>query len=476
MRNLVKKIIKEKNFLSLTANMSVAVFGFLSFMLLTRSLEKNYFGEWVLFITASNFIEMLRFGITRTAIIRFLSGANTENRNKFIGSNWLISLYATILISLLLILVRIIFPVGISQSGFQLFFVWYPLLAFLNLPFNNAISILQADQRFDKILIIRLIQTALFFTFLIINYFYLHTTLFVILIVYLVIQFLTSLICITQGWDGIKHIKKANKKTNKTILDFGKYTTGTLIGSNLLKSSDTFILGLSTFLGTTGVALYSVPLKLTEIIEIPLRSFLATAYPKMSKYSIQGNLKEFKKTYYTYAGAITYLLIPILLISFLFAEDFVVLLGGKEYIHTANIFKIFAVYGIFLPIDRFTGVALDSINKPKKNFYKVLWMSISNIFGDIFVIFFLMKTVIILSLITFISKGAFVFTNLFFASAQFSFYFALEGVAMVTIIMTIVGMLAGYHYLRNEMDIHFRYIFSEGLNFYKDNLVKFLKK
>jgi len=151
-RNLVKKIIKEKNFLSLTANMSVAVFGFLSFMLLTRSLEKNYFGEWVLFITASNFIEMLRFGITRTAIIRFLSGANTENRNKFIGSNWLISLYATILISLLLILVRIIFPVGISQSGFQLFFVWYPLLAFLNLPFNNAISILQADQRFDKIL------------------------------------------------------------------------------------------------------------------------------------------------------------------------------------------------------------------------------------------------------------------------------------------------------------------------------------
>jgi len=275
---------------------------------------------------------------------------------------------------------------------------------------------------------------------------------------------------------GIKHIKKANKKTNKTILDFGKYTTGTLIGSNLLKSSDTFILGLSTFLGTTGVALYSVPLKLTEIIEIPLRSFLATAYPKMSKYSIQGNLKEFKKTYYTYAGAITYLLIPILLISFLFAEDFVVLLGGKEYIHTANIFKIFAVYGIFLPIDRFTGVALDSINKPKKNFYKVLWMSISNIFGDIFVIFFLMKTVIVLSLITFISKGAFVFTNLFFASAQFSFYFALEGVAMVTIIMTIVGMLAGYHYLRNEMDIHFRYIFSEGLNFYKDNLVKFLKK
>ena len=87
-----------------------------------------------------------------------------------------------------------------------------------------------------------------------------------------------------------------------------------------------------------------------------------------------------------------------------------------------------------------------------------------------------MKTVIVLSLITFISKGAFVFTNLFFASAQFSFYFALEGVAMVTIIMTIVGMLAGYHYLRNEMDIHFRYIFSEGLNFYKDNLVKFLKK
>ncbi|MEA3504849.1 MAG: hypothetical protein U9R32_06580, partial [Bacteroidota bacterium] len=178
MKKIINKIIKEKNFLSLTANMSVAVFGFLSFILLTRSLEKNYFGEWVLFITAANFIEMLRFGITRTAIIRFLSGSEDEERKKFIGSNWVIGLYATIIIAILLIAIRLAFPESISQSGFQLFFTWYPLLAFLNLPFNNAVSILQADQEFGKILFIRIIQTGLFVIFLFFNLFFLKYNIF----------------------------------------------------------------------------------------------------------------------------------------------------------------------------------------------------------------------------------------------------------------------------------------------------------
>jgi len=49
-----------------------------------------------------------------------------------------------------------------------------------------------------------------------------------------------------------------------------------------------FILGLSPFIGVTGVALYSIPLKLTEIMEIPVRSFAMTAFPGMSKASIEG--------------------------------------------------------------------------------------------------------------------------------------------------------------------------------------------
>ncbi len=468
----IKKVLKNKNFLSLTANLSVAVFGFLSFLLLTRTLSKDAFGEWVLFITAANFLEMLRFGITRTAIIRFLSGAVGEERKKLIGSNWLIGLIVSALIAVIILAARFVFPALTESSSYRLFFIWYPLLAFLNLPFNNALSVLQADQDFTKVLIIRIIQTSTFVFFLVFNLFIFKYPLVTIVVVYLAIQLITSLFAMLKQWDGLKFIGKASAETNKTILNFGKYTTGTLIGSNLLKSSDTFILGISTFMGSTGVALYSVPLKLTEIIEIPLRSFMSTAYPMMSKASINKNMEEFKKIYYTYAGAITYLLLPVAIIGFIFAEEFVIILGGYKYIYTADIFRIFAIYGLLLPIDRFTGVALDSLNRPRKNFFKVIWMASANILGDIFVIFVALKYVLGISLVAFIFETGIRFGNLFPAAAQFSFYFTLQGVALVTILMTIVGMLVGYSYLRKEIDVHLRSVFTEGLAFY----ISYIKK
>jgi len=371
--------------------MVIAVFGFFSFFILIRTLEPNTFGEWVLYITAGNFIEMLRFGITRTAIIRFLSGAQDSEKEKLIGSNWIIGLLSTLIIVVILWLIYFLFPESIDSSGYSLFFIWYPLLALVNLPFNNALSILHAEQKFDKILYIRLLNVGAFVIFLIINIFIFQLGILEIVIAHLFFNFLTSIICMLYKWDGIKYFFKADRKTNKIILNFGKYTTGTLIGSNLLKSTDAFLIGLSAFMGTTGVALYSVPLKLTEIIEIPLRSYVATAFPRMSKASIQNNIKEVKRIYYSYTGGMIFLLFPIIIIGFIFAEDFVVLLGGKDYIETANIFRIFCIYGLFIPIDKFTGVALDSINKPQKNFLKVAYSALANIIGDTLVIFFITK-------------------------------------------------------------------------------------
>ncbi|MBI9035358.1 MAG: oligosaccharide flippase family protein [Bacteroidales bacterium] len=456
--------------------MSVAVFGFLSFILLTRTLPKNPFGEWVLFITASNFIEMLRFGITRTAIVRFLSGLKDEERNKYIGSNWMIGLVTTLIIIVSLWAIYSVAKEPINESGFGLFFIWYPVLAVLNLPFNNAIALLEADQRFDKILIIRLINTGTFVFFLAVNMFFLHLGLIEILYAFLLINLLTSVITSIFKWDQVRHLFKGDRESRKTLLNFGKYTTGTLIGSNLLKSSDTVLLGLSPFLGTAGVAMYSVPLKLTEIIEIPLRSFLATAFPAMSKASMQGKFEEVKNIYYTYSGAITFLMIPILLVAFIFAEEFVIILGGRQYESTANVFRIFAVYGLFLPIDRFTGVALDSINRPKKNFFKVIWMTLSNIIGDTIAIFVLAKFFLIYAFFAMITSSSLAFDSIIEASNQYAAIRTLEMVSVVTILMTIVGMIVGFIYLNKELPIHYSNIFKSGYNFYKEFLVNYLRK
>ena len=445
----------------------MAVLGFFSFIVLVRSLPTEEFGEWVLFITTLNFIDMLRFGITRTAIVRFLSGADETEGKQLLGSNYAINGASTLLLIVLVVVVNLFFESSIKESGFSLFFTWFPLVAIINLPFNNSMSVLQARMRFDNMLIIRIINVGSFMTFLVLNYFIFRGGIMVIMYAYITTNLASSLIAAGLNWDGIRHIFNATKRTNKIILNFGKYTSGTLIGSNLLRSADTFILGLSPFLGVTGVALYSIPLKLTEIIEIPVRSFAMTAFPKLSKASIEGNKKLVMDIFYQNAGGLTYILIPIMAFSFVFAEEFVTILGGPEYKETASIFRIFCIYGLLLPVDRFIGISLDSINMPKQNFFKVIYMTLSNIIGDAIVVFGFYYIVLGFSISYLFFSGYSDPEVLAQTASIFTMITVLDLVAVVTILFTLIGIFIGSHYLKKELDIKLRYIFKGGIDFLK---------
>ncbi|KAF0128764.1 MAG: hypothetical protein FD155_2974 [Bacteroidetes bacterium] len=451
----------------------MAVFAFLSFILLVRMVPQETFGEWILFITASNFLDMLRFGVTRTAIIRFLSGSDPVNDRKLIGSNNFINLISSVLLALIIFVLNIVLGDTVSNSGFSMFFEWYPLLAIITLPFNNAQSILQAQMKFDKMLILRMINVGSFMIFLFVNLLFAFDV-HVILMAYLITNLISSLVASFFNWDGIRYTFSFDKQTNKTVLDFGKYTTGTLIGSNLLKSSDTFIIGLSPFLGTLGVALYSIPLKLTEIIEIPLRSFAATAFPEMSRASIAKNYDEVKNIFYRNAGGMTFLMMPVMLFSFIFAEEIVTLLGGEDYLITANIFRMFCFYGLLLPLDRFIGVGLDSINQPKKNFYKVVYMASFNIFGDLLAVFGFSYIIRGFSWLLLIMYGLHPSDSYKIAHA-FTIIKTLEIVSFVTILFTLVGIGIGFYYLDKELHLSKKAIFVQGFN-YLLKFGDFLKK
>ncbi len=415
---------------------------------------------------------MIRFGITRTAIVRFLSGSDERKGKQLIGSNYVINFVSSILLILLVYLTEYWGGNSIEESGFSLFFTWFPVIALINLPFNNALSVLQARMRFDLILLIRLINVGSFMIFLIVNYFYLQLGLQTIAWAYVLTNLLSSLVASIFNWDGIRYFFYARRDSSAVILNFGKYTSGTLIGSNLLKSADTFIIGLSPFLGTTGVALYSIPLKLTEIIEIPIRSYAMTAFPGMSKASMEGNKELVMHIFYRNAGGMFLMMLPLMLFSFVFAREFVTILGGEEYAYTAGIFQIFCFYGLLLPIDRFLGVALDSINKPKQNFFKVIYMTVANIVGDSIVVFGLTYIVLFSSVVVLLSSVTESIPEIVQISKDFTVVSILEFVALVTILFTLIGISVGFYYLQKEMEIKYRKILTEGFNFYWSFLQK----
>jgi O-antigen/teichoic acid export membrane protein len=421
--------------------MSISLFGFAGFALLVRSFPPEEFGRWVLYIASAALVDMFRFGITTTAIIRFLSGSKDEEWQKLVGSFILIVLLATLGITLVIWGCQIAFPSPIAHAGYDLFFLWYPLMMLTNLPFNTATVILQSELQFGKILLINSIYSIGFFFVVLVNFLFFRMGLTQVVLAQITINIVASGICLAKGWDGLKYLRKATRATNKVLLDFGKYTTFTLIGTNLLRSADTLIISLSP-LGTAAVALYSIPMKLVELQQIPLRSFAATAFPKMSKESLLGRVQEVRSLFYTYAGAMTYLFAGISVITFVFAEYLVMILGGHQYLgtdpatgaSTVMIVRIFSIYGLLLPIERMTGIGLDSVNRPDRNFQKVLYMTITNVIGDLIAVF--------------------VFKSL-------------AAVAIGSVLFTILGIWIGSYFLDKEIGLVPRQVFSSGLNFYR---------
>lgn len=437
----IGKIVREKNVLSLVTNLSNSGLAFLSVLLLYRGLDIEEMGNWSIYLAAASLLDQFRFGLTRTALVRYTSGDDIAQNKAFLGTSYKIGFAVVAIITA--VFWGSAFVINLTDfyvvDGYWYFLIWYPLLALLNLSWNNAESFFQAKQKYDSIFWIKLSNMGPYVLFLVINNYFLHWGLFEVLIAHLVANFIPSFVAFIKGWDGFRYIKRVTPETQKTMLSFGKFSMGTSLGSSLLRSADTFIIPLSAVLGPAGVAMYSIPLKLTELLGIPLRSFAITSFPKMAKHSIDGNIAGLKKVFYGYSGAVTMMFVPLAIICFIFAEQLVWLTGGDQYIESlpllTNIFRIFAIYTVLLPLDRFTGVALDSINRPDINFYKVMVMTLANVIGDVIAVFY---------------------------------FESLEMVAVVTVIFTIIGIFLGYIYLNKEIRLNGFKIISEGVSFFKN--------
>jgi O-antigen/teichoic acid export membrane protein len=172
----------------------------------------------------------------------------------------------------------------------------------------------------------------------------------------------------------------------KNLVNLIKYTMATLATTNLLKTADTFLIG--SFMGPSQVARYAIPLKLTELFEIPLRSLVTTAFPQLAEKFNKGDHKGFKTTFVEYLSWAYMLYVPALISAFVFAPYIILIIGGSKYQDTTGIFRVLIFYALFLPANRMTGISLDALQKPDKNFIKVLLMAFINVAGDLLAIRF----------------------------------------------------------------------------------------
>lgn len=388
MQKILLKIIRSDNAVTLGSNVINAFLGFVSFVLLAHWMGRNEFGLWLLYLTAFNFMEMLRAGMLHQAIVHHLAKSEDEHQKKHvIGSAWVMALVFNLLLCLGIGLVALLLPHWTQESGLDLFFKAYPLVIWFTLPMSMAQWIQQAEHHFLKMGIIILMGNLIFLICLGLACTYsFEINELAVFLMHTFSRLMSSLLVMLYNWSHLRAIRFFKSTFVWEQFHFGKFSVLTLIGTNLLKSADIFIIGF--FMGPVMVAVYSLPLKLIEIAEMPLRAMTTTAFPKFSKLFAQQQKEALTESFNQQVfGFTTLLLIPFVAAQ-LSAEPIILILGGRDYLEGVWVLRIFMVFIFFLPLDRLSGILLDSIGKPQFNSFKVFVMVLVNILGDLAAVYF----------------------------------------------------------------------------------------
>jgi O-antigen/teichoic acid export membrane protein len=377
----VLNLIRNKHFLSLAGNIIMSGLGLVTMTLIYRSLPILQTGTWVFFLSNLIFVDSIRSGLLTTAFIKFYAGSSEDRRAEVAGSAWFMGMAVTGILALVS-LCSYPFLDLIKDEGLRLFFKFSGLYYIISLPWFLATCVAQGEQKFDRLLYIRLCNQGSYIVFIIVLLIIGRASIFTVLASYLTSSILTTLFVLFKGWSRISAFSKRTRAGILEMYHFGKFSVGASLGANMFTFSDTQI--INYMLGKPALAIYNLGQTLMQLVEIPLRSFAATGMPELSAAYNQGNRELVIHTMKRYAGMLAVVLIPIVIIGCLLADLPIYIIGGGKYLGTeaANVFRFFLTFAIIFPPDRFFALTLDVIHQPKINFYKVWIMLAVNIATD----------------------------------------------------------------------------------------------
>ena len=379
MRINIKNIVSTPVFTVLGGNAAASVLGLLIFALLGRYLSNAEFGIWVLFTTAISMADLIRSGLVKTSLIWSLASKEKEEWRPTVGAAWCLMLLVSLALALSVATIQYLIPEWVDKLNLTLFFKFYPFYAILSAPFYVVSWILQAERRFAVSQIGRLLVNVSILLAFGIQYLY----------GFRVINFVgtfilshgaISFIYLTFFDSGFSSAFQTKIGEVRKLWNYGRNSLATLAGGSLLRGTDVYFIG--AWLGPEAVAVYSIPMKIIDFLDIPLRSIAIAEFSRLVGLWENRDRKKFgTKMYALIAAGLGISLVTV--VPLLFLSDYITAFFNIDNGEGRLLIMIFAVAMLLLPIEKFLGVGFDAIGRPDLNARKVWAMLTFNVLGDL---------------------------------------------------------------------------------------------
>jgi len=363
-------------FYTLLQRFSLFFFGAVSYILLTRAFgtDKESMAVWALYLAILNIFEMVKQGLLRNSTIKYFSSPAYANKKDEVQSS---SLALNIAFSLLIVILFLGFAPLISSllksPALQPLLWWSVMFVLVLIPFNHCEILLLANYRFNGIFWAYFIRQAIYFGGIVLLFFFLreYFTLMNLLILQVLSLFVGSVIMFYASQSLLMKKFHYDVKIIRDIFNFGRYTFGTNLFSNVARSLDHFVTAnvLSPAEGKHYVAFYNVVGRVNNMIDVPSLAIADVLYPKNVETLEKDGMGKVKYHFERMTGTILAIIIPASLLIFVFPQIIVYVLAGKQYTGAIYILQLTILFSIVRPVGYLFGSTLDAIGKPKVNFW-----------------------------------------------------------------------------------------------------------
>lgn len=380
----------RSGFLTLLERGTGLVFALGTVMLLSRGTTKPDFAAWGLFLLITYTLEMGRNGLIQNGLVRFLALHQTDaqaykailtgafylnigfsllsNLILWAATDWLANTYQTPALAEILPIYFVTNVVMIFSSQFNF--------------------VQQANFEFRGIFWSTFLQRGFLFVWVVYCRLFDHTMiLWQLACAMLVGSCLGALASWRYArpfwpasfWSGLFQSAHRNLggQWALKLASYGRYVLGTNLSAMFYKNIDKLTLG--HLLGPAAFAIYDIAGRVTQLVEAPSFSIAAIVFPQSAQRLETQGPEGIRTLYERSVGAILAIILPFLLFVLLFAEFAVRILAGPHYAESANILRLTAFFGLFMPFAVQFGTILDSTGKPKTNFRYTLLTALLNL-------------------------------------------------------------------------------------------------
>lgn len=351
---------------TLLQRISMLGFGLLTFYLLVRTLDKDNYGTWMLFISVTALLDTARAGFLKNPLIRYLNKIDKDEKRSLQASSLMMNLLFSLLTSTILaLLAGLLANFWNAQNLQEVFYVFF----FTNLlyaVFYHCEYIQIANFRFGGPFIGFFLKSGVFFASVAFFYFTDYVGDVVIFsYCYLGAAFVGTIAMVIASRDLLTVKARYKMGWVKKLFAYGKYTLGTNISAVFLRNIDLWMLGW--LISPVAVAVYNVAIRVANLFEVPLMALAAVMFPQAVKKAEEEGESALKELYEKSVSLILLLTAPMVVVVIVFSEQIIWLLAGDGYEQAAWILNVTMLYGLLIPFNKQMGILLDAIGKAKLN-------------------------------------------------------------------------------------------------------------